>query len=193
MRSLAILGTTFTFNNFKTLPKNVPLSIISNHQSMWDIPPLMWKFRKHRPKFIAKKELSRFIPSISYNLRYGGSIGIDRSQPKEAIEQIKSFAKNIRKNNFSVCIFPEGTRNPNGKVGPFKFSGIEAMVNEMPNALLVPVAIRNTGKIDNTKSFFRRLGVRVSYTLLETRKISTNSVEEELEDIREKIIEIAEQ
>lgn len=192
MRSLIILGTRIRFINFKPLPKNVPVIIISNHQSMWDIPPIMWKFRKHHPKFIAKKELAKYIPSISYNLKYGGSVAIDRNNPDEAIEKIKSFAQYIKENNFSACIFPEGTRSRNGKIKPFKVSGTKALLSEIPNALFVPVAIKNTGKIDNSGRFLKRLGVRVSFTQLAPRTIFMENLNSALEQIRTEMITVLE-
>ncbi|MDG2226259.1 MAG: lysophospholipid acyltransferase family protein, partial [Flavobacteriales bacterium] len=103
MKALHILGVRYSFHSFKKLPKDVPLIIISNHQSMWDIPTLIWKFRAHRPKFVAKKELAKGIPSISYNLRHGGSVAIDRKNPKESILKIKAFAKLVNENCFAVC------------------------------------------------------------------------------------------
>jgi 1-acyl-sn-glycerol-3-phosphate acyltransferase len=61
MRCLNILGTRFTFNVDGDIPKNVPLIIVSNHQSMWDIPPIIWHLRKLHPAFISKKELGKGI------------------------------------------------------------------------------------------------------------------------------------
>lgn len=188
MKSLWILGATFKFKNFKSLPKDRPIVFLSNHQSMWDIPPLMWKFRKHHPKFIAKKELARFIPSVSFNINFGGSVAIDRSKPKEAIKQITAFAKRINKNKFSVCIFPEGTRTMNGKMKPFKKSGIETLLKEMPNALFVPIAIKNTGKIDYKGKFLKRLGVKVTYSFLKPRNLTLENASKELAIMREEMI-----
>ncbi|NND87950.1 MAG: 1-acyl-sn-glycerol-3-phosphate acyltransferase, partial [Flavobacteriaceae bacterium] len=46
MRCLNILGARFTVNLPKNLPENAPIIIVSNHQSMWDIPPIIWYMRK---------------------------------------------------------------------------------------------------------------------------------------------------
>ena len=48
---LHVLGTTFQFKIAEKIPKNVPIIIVSNHQSMWDIPPIIWFLRKIHPKF----------------------------------------------------------------------------------------------------------------------------------------------
>jgi len=188
MKSLSILGTNIKFKDFKKLPKDRPIVFLSNHQSMWDIPPLMWKFRKHHPKFIAKKELAKFIPSVSFNINFGGSVAIDRSRPKESIRKITAFAKRINKKKFAVCIFPEGTRTMNGPMKPFKKSGIETLLKEMPNALFVPIAIKNTGKIDHKGKFLKRLGVKVTFSFLQPRSLTLENAEEELALMRAEMI-----
>lgn len=188
MKCTGILGTRVRFNGFENIPTDRPLLIISNHQSMWDIPPVIWKMRKNHPKYIAKASLARFIPSISYNLRYGGSISINRKDKEGSIKKIKTFAKFIKKNNFSICIYPEGTRSRDGKVKAFKTSGIESILAVIPNILVAPIVIKNTGKIDNNGKFNKNLGVTTSFTLLPLREIDTTQVKQEIEKIRNEII-----
>ena len=65
--SLVILGARIRFRGFDKLPQGRPFIIVSNHQSTFDIPPIVWGFRKSHPKFVSKKELGKGIPSISYN------------------------------------------------------------------------------------------------------------------------------
>jgi 1-acyl-sn-glycerol-3-phosphate acyltransferase len=192
MRALHILGVGYSFHNFKKLPKDVPIIIISNHQSMWDIPTLIWKFRAHRPKFVAKKELAKGIPSISYNLRHGGSVAIDRQDPKGSILKIKAFAKLVNENCFAVCIFPEGTRSRDGKIKPFKVAGVKAIMDEIPEALVLPVVIKNTGVIDNSGKFLKNIGVRVAFTQLEPRKLNLSNLESELIAINTEIKSVLE-
>ena len=33
--------------------------VASNHQSMYDIPPIIWRLRRFHPKFVSKKECAR--------------------------------------------------------------------------------------------------------------------------------------
>jgi 1-acyl-sn-glycerol-3-phosphate acyltransferase len=94
-----------------SIPNNVPIIIVANHQSMWDIPPIIWFMRKYHPKFISKIELGKGIPSISYNLKHGGSVLIDRKNPRQAAGEIIKIARYVSEHNRSVVIFPEGTRS----------------------------------------------------------------------------------
>ena len=107
-----------SFRGFRKLPSDRPLIIVANHQSMFDIPPIIWGFRKHHIKFISKKELGRNLPSISYNLKKGGSVLIDRDSGAQAIREILRLGRLMEDKKYSVCIFPEGTRSRDGVQDP---------------------------------------------------------------------------
>lgn len=163
MRCLNVLGTRFTFKNPHDIKPNQPLIIVANHQSMYDIPPLIWFMRKHHPKFISKIELGKGIPSVSYNLRHGGSVLIDRKNPAQAINAIKRMAKYIEDNNRSVVIFPEGSRSRNGEPKPFKTKGLLTLLEQAPNALVVPVTINNSWKLLRYGKFPMGIGTHVNF------------------------------
>ena len=84
--------------------------------------------RKFHPKFVSKKELGKGIPSISYNLNHGGSVLIDRNDPKQAISVIKELSQYIQKTNRSAVIFPEGTRSKTGRPREFAKSGLKILL-----------------------------------------------------------------
>ncbi|NND10562.1 MAG: 1-acyl-sn-glycerol-3-phosphate acyltransferase, partial [Flavobacteriaceae bacterium] len=102
VRSTHFLGTRYSFRNSHSIPTDKPIIIVSNHQSMNDIPPIIWFMRKHHAKFISKKELGKGIPSVSYNLRHGGSVLIDRKDPVQSINAIKQIAGYIETHNRAV-------------------------------------------------------------------------------------------
>ncbi len=179
MRSLNVLGTTFSFTNPYAIEKGIPLIIVTNHQSMYDIPPLIWYLRKHHVKFISKKELGKGIPSVSYNLRHGGSVLIDRKDPVDSIKAIEGFAKRIEKNKWAAVIFPEGTRSRDGKPKPFKTKGLLTMIKHAPNALVVPITINNSWKTLRYGKFPMGLGANISYTV--HKPLKANIYEDKLE------------
>ena len=158
---LYILGTKITFINKQQIPKNVPLIIVSNHQSLYDISPLSWFFRKYHPKFVSKKELGKGIPSVSYNLKHGGSVLIDRKDAKQAIAALINFGKYIEKNNYSAVIFPEGTRSRTGIPKKFSINGFKTLTKFAPSAYVIPVTINNSWKILQYGSFPLNLGVHM--------------------------------
>lgn len=167
LKNLLILGTRTRFQGNPDLPLDRPLIVISNHQSMFDIPPLGWRLRKHHPKYISKIELGRNIPSISYNLKHGGSALIDRKNAKQAILEIDRFGKYIEKNKYAACIFPEGTRGRDGKVKKFKVSGIEALLKSAPSSVVVPFVIDGNYKLFENGSFPLPVGLKIRYKVLD--------------------------
>jgi len=114
---------------------------------MWDIPPLIWFLRSLHPKFISKKELGKGIPTISYNLKHGGSVLIDRKNPEQATNEIKKIAHYISKHNRAVVIFPEGTRSRDGIPKPFKQKGLLTLFENAPDAYVLPISISNSWKL----------------------------------------------
>ena len=145
-KSLLIVGIPIIVENKHKLPKNTTLIFVSNHQSMFDISPIIWAFRKHHPKFVSKIELSKGIPSISFNLRHGGAALIDRKDGKQAIATLGKFAKTINKKNWSAVIFPEGTRSRNGKPKPFAPNGLKMIAKYNSEGFIVPLTINNSWK-----------------------------------------------
>ncbi|EHQ27247.1 lysophospholipid acyltransferase family protein [Mucilaginibacter paludis] len=142
-----LLGNRVTFTNVQTLPTNRPIIFLANHQSMYDIPPIIWFLRKHHAKFISKIELTKGIPSISYNLRHGGGANIDRKDTKQSIMEIVKLANRMTENNWSAVIFPEGTRAKDGKAKTFQVGGVATILKKCPQALLVPLAIDNSWRM----------------------------------------------
>lgn len=145
--SYYLLGNTVKFKNKQRLPTDRSIIFIINHQSMYDIPPLIYFLRKHHAKFISKIELAKGIPSISFNLKYGGAANIDRRDPKQSIAEILKLANNMRNKTWSTVIFPEGTRSKTGVMKPFAIGGIATILKKVPNALVVPIAINNSWKM----------------------------------------------
>lgn len=185
MRCLNILGTRFTFNNTYNIPTDKPLIIVANHQSMYDIPPIIWYFRKNHPKFISKKELGKGIPSVSYNLRHGGSVLIDRKKPIESISAIEDFAKRVNTNNWAAVIFPEGTRSRDGKPKKFKTKGLLTLMTHMPNALIVPLTIQNSWKTVRYGTFPMGIGAHIKFKVHKPIEVGSASFEELISTIEE--------
>lgn len=142
-----ILFNNITFINKQNLPIGRPIIFVANHQSLFDIPALIWFLRKYHAKFISKVELTKGIPSISYNLKHGGGANINRKDPRQAITELIKFAERMKNNNWSAVIFPEGTRSVDGTVKTFQSAGIATILKKCPDALIVPIAIKNSWRM----------------------------------------------
>lgn len=158
------IGNRYTCENVDTIPKGVPIIFVSNHQSLYDIAGIIWFFRRFHPKFVSKKELGKGIPSISYNLRHGGSVLIDRKDPKQSLPTIKGLGDYIEKYKRSAVIFPEGTRSKDGKPKPFATTGLKILCRAAPSAYVVPITINNSWKFVKFGFFPYGLGNRLIFT-----------------------------
>tara|TARA_B110000046_G_scaffold185997_1_gene231169 strand:+ start:9757 stop:10485 length:729 start_codon:yes stop_codon:yes gene_type:complete len=172
-KSLSILGIFVSVENNQNLPKNTTLIFVSNHQGVFDIPPLIWAFRKYHPKFVSKIELGKGIPSISFNLRHGGAALIDRKDSKQAISTLGNFAKKINKNKWSAVIFPEGTRSRNGEPKKFATNGLKMLAKYNKEGYIVPLTINNSWKVFKYGKFPFGVGSPISITTHQPIKIDS--------------------
>ena len=184
-----LLGTTYTFENKESIPKNVPVIFVANHQSMYDIIAIIWYLRRFHAKFVSKKELGKGVPSVSYNLRHGGSILIDRKDPKQAIVEISKLSKYIEKNNRSAVIFPEGTRSKNGLPKKFAESGLKMLCKYAPSAYIVPISINNSWKMVKFGSFPMGLGTQIKFKIHTAIPVKDFTFEELMQKTENTIIE----
>lgn len=167
LRCLNILGTSFTFDNPHQIPEGKSCIFVANHQGTYDIPPIIWNMRKHHPKFVSKKELGQGIPSISYNLKHGGSILIDRKNPRQAIVEIVKFSSYLNDTKRSAVIFPEGTRSRTGAPKKFQTQGLQMLIKKMPDALVVPISINNSWKLFRYGHFPLGIGAQLHFKVHE--------------------------
>lgn len=187
MRCTNVLGATYRFENPYLLELNRPIIIVANHQSMYDIPPIIWYFRKYHPKFISKIELGKGIPSVSYNLRHGGSVLINRKDPVQSVKAIEDFAKRVKVNNWAAVIFPEGTRSRDGKPKTFKTKGLLKLMEQIPEAQIVPLTINNSWKMLRYGKFPMGLGAKIKFTVHKPMNTDLANKEAQIKAIEKQI------
>ena len=188
VHSLYFLASRVSFYNPHKISTDKPIIIVSNHQSMHDIPAIMWHMRKHHVKFVSKKELGKGIPSVSYNLRHGGSILIDRKNPRQALPELMKFGQYIEDTKRAAVIFPEGTRSRTGEPKKFQPRGMEILFKKVPSGLVVPVTINNSWKLYRYGKFPMGIGNHITFTVHKPLEIANFNDKKELMDLVEKTI-----
>lgn len=192
LRCINLVGNTTSYTCSVAIPENKPLLIVSNHQSMFDISMIVWYMRKYSPHFISKIELGKGIPSISYNLRHGGSVLIDRKNKRQSLPALMEFGKRLQANNETGVIFPEGTRSRDGVPKSFAETGLKILTRSMPNGYVVPVTLNNSWKLMRYGYFpvggFNKINLTV-HEPIEVASLSFKELKEKVErQIKEAII-----
>jgi 1-acyl-sn-glycerol-3-phosphate acyltransferase len=126
--------------------------VMSNHQSLYDIPVLFQALRPRRLRMVAKSELFR-VPIWSGAMRAAGFVEVDRKNRIAAMRSLERAREAIRAGT-SIWIAPEGTRSETGELGLFKKGGFH--LAQGAAARILPVAVTGTSKILPAK------GTRVS-------------------------------
>lgn len=119
------------------LPLTGPCVIVANHQSYFDIPLVAASTRRH-VCFVARDTLAKSRP-IAFLIKYCGAVMVRRGAADRAA--IREIVQHLERGDV-VCIFPEGTRSPDGRLGAFQ-RGM-ALVARQAGAPVVPCGIRGT-------------------------------------------------
>jgi 1-acyl-sn-glycerol-3-phosphate acyltransferase len=147
MHLFTITGTELIVEKSEAIEPGRGYVIISNHQSMFDIAVIGGVMLTNYPKYVAKTELAKWIPSVSLNLREGGNALIDRKDRHQAIAAIVEMAELAQERDVSVVIFPEGTRSRDGTLGRFNRGGMKALLSAADKLDVIPVVIDGSWKL----------------------------------------------
>ncbi|MCP5108321.1 MAG: 1-acyl-sn-glycerol-3-phosphate acyltransferase [bacterium] len=93
--------------------------VMMNHINLFD--PFIF-YGRFSGRSVAFQEEEHFKkPLYGWIMRKMGHIPITRKSPRKAVEDLKKGPEFLNKNKeFSIIIFPEGTRSATGKLGNFK-------------------------------------------------------------------------
>lgn len=115
-----------------------PYVVVSNHQSLADIPILSnlpWEM-----KWIGKAELFG-LPIIGWMMKLAGDIPVDRQDRRSGAKMLMIAHRYLRQ-KCSVIFFPEGTRSPDGRVG--RFSDGAFAIAMKAKAAIMPIAVEGS-------------------------------------------------
>ena len=159
-----VAGINWKIEGKENIPKH-PCVILSNHQSAWETFFFQAFFSPQIT--VVKKELLK-IPFFGQALAATKPIAINRSNPKQALQQIKVQGKKAIDANKWVLIFPEGTRAKAKTVKRFSRGG--ASLAKHAGTVVLPVA-QNSGDFWLNKSWLKIPGT-IKITIL--KPISTD-------------------
>jgi len=113
--------------------------IVSNHQSLADIPLL--SHLRIDAKWMAKSELFK-TPPLGWMLRMAGDVPVNRRDRRKGAMALLQCARYLRQ-GLSVVCFPEGTRSTDGEVLPFTEGPFQLAIRE--GAPVLPLVVEGSG------------------------------------------------
>jgi 1-acyl-sn-glycerol-3-phosphate acyltransferase len=134
--------------------------VMSNHQSLYDIPVLFYVIGPN-VRMVTKKELFG-VPVFGGALEAAGFIKIDRRDRHRAIRSLDE-ARALLASGTHVWIAPEGTRSLSGRLLPFK-KGAFYLAFEAGLPIL-PVTLRGTRDVLAAKGILSTAGVSIRVTI----------------------------
>jgi 1-acyl-sn-glycerol-3-phosphate acyltransferase len=148
-RSFRLVGVTaarltpfWRFGVYGDIPKRIAgrTVFVSNHESQAD--PFLISFLPWEMKWLGKASLFK-IPFAGWNMALAGDIPIHRGEGRSARGAMER-CKHWLDRGMPVIIFPEGTRSPDGKLGPFKDGAFRLALDS--GAQIFPIAVCGTRK-----------------------------------------------
>ncbi len=125
--------------------ENVPAEqfiLTLNHQSHFDVPLVLSSIERHL-RFVAKVELTK-IPLFGPALKRTGNVLVQRDGGERDRARLQEAVRPVRE-RVSIVFFAEGTRSPDGTLGPFKRGAATlAIAAGVP---LLPAAVAGTKDI----------------------------------------------
>jgi len=162
-----------------------PAIYMTNHQSYFDVICLA-ALLPVPVRFVAKKILV-YIPVFGQAMWASGHIIVQRENRQQSFQALDQAAEKIQRGT-SVLVFPEGTRSPDHRLGPFKKGGFVLGVKaQVP---IIPISIAGTRPMMPKGSYrFARTRVRMAVAEpVSTAGVDLQSKETLMARVRQEII-----
>ncbi len=159
-RLLNQVDMRLTVRGFDNVDPMQTYVVMSNHQSLYDIPTLITALPL-RLRMVAKSELFK-VPIWSRAMKSTGFVPVHRGQRDKAMQDLR-VAQAALAQGINIWIAPEGTRSRDGQLLPFKSGGfLLASAAKVP---ILPVTIDGTRAILPAKALHFVKGVQVKVTM----------------------------
>ncbi|KAM6334168.1 1-acyl-sn-glycerol-3-phosphate acyltransferase alpha-like [Alca torda] len=164
-----------------------PYVIVCNHQASLDLIGIVEIIPDHCVP-IVKKELM-YMGTVGWACWLSGMIFINRHKREDAINVISQTARTMQRENLRVLIFPEGTRNQDKSMLPFKRGAFHLAVQaQVP---IFPIVISPYRDFFSSKDKKFTSGTCTIQILpkVETQGLSPKDVPELTETVRQTMVD----
>ncbi len=126
------------------IPENTRFLLVCNHRSKFDPITTWYALKKYDLAFVSKPENFKVF-CFGRIIRKCCFMAINRNNPKLALITILKAIDLIKKDEVSVCIYPEGTRTTTGFMAPLKSGSFK--IAEKTKVPVVIMTAKDTEKI----------------------------------------------
>ncbi len=147
----SVCGVRARLEGEALIPRGTRWLFVSNHRSNFDPIIEGWLLRKHEVVFISKPQ-NMSLPMVGRLLHEAMYMAIDRENNREALKTIIKATNTLKNGVCSVGIYPEGTRNRDEGLLPFRSGALKAAQKAQ-----VPIVV---GCINGTEKIARRAPFR---------------------------------
>jgi len=157
MATLRIVGRA-RFDIHPRIPCQGGILIVSNHQSLLDIPVLFSCVPDGYPRMVSHARYGRGVPLVSLTMKLCGAILVQPGRVGRA--ELEALRETARSAVHPIGIFPEGHRTRDGEIRPWKRAGLETflsarewtvhvvVVDGLWRAARIPDFIRNIATVE---------------------------------------------
>ncbi|KAH3778152.1 1-acyl-sn-glycerol-3-phosphate acyltransferase alpha-like isoform X1 [Dreissena polymorpha] len=182
-----LFGIEVEVRNRENLESDKPYILVINHQSSLDCIG-MFAIWPDRGAALIKKDL-QYAGPFGLAATLCGSVFIDRLNRERALETMTNTAKKIHDRKVKLLVFPEGTRNHEGSLMPFKKGAFHLAVQaQIP---IVPVVFSSYSEFYNKKDRKFTTGKFIITCLpsISTRGMTAADVTDLTENVRKQMLE----
>ena len=149
-----MMGWKVEVDERETLERYRPCIIVANHQSILDVVTYGSIFPR-RTVSAGKREIGK-IPVFGTFYRLSGNLILDRGHARSAHDSLEAAARTMREEKIAVWFMPEGHRNRERELLPFKSGAFRlAIAAGVP---IVPIIAGPLTAIVDTKRWSARRG-----------------------------------
>jgi 1-acyl-sn-glycerol-3-phosphate acyltransferase len=168
------------------LAHGAPFVLVVNHQSLADL--IVMCFLHHRTKFLGKASLFK-LPVFGWVLRIAGEVPVERGDRSSGSRALSELGRWLER-GVSVCVFPEGTRSPDGGIAPFKLGAFKLAIEA--GRPVVPVVISGATELlpKHSLVFERRADIRARVLApIPTARLALSDTEELAREVRSRMVQ----
>ncbi|KAH7985268.1 hypothetical protein HPB49_026521 [Dermacentor silvarum] len=140
------IGVGVVLRHRERIPRDRRFILVVNHQSSLDVFGLLHFWREFHPCVPVMKRELLYTGPLGLACYLAGSVFLDRGNSQQSRRALNERLEDIKNGKASFLLFPEGTRNAEPKMLPFKKGAFHMAVNSQ--APVLPLVL------SNYKSFF---------------------------------------